>query len=99
MKPTAPLSDQGVSLTRKQMAVLKIAERDAQSNEHPSEFTVHDELWPMVRSPRQVLNALVAKGLVRLVEYWDEEIGYLFAITDAGREALAPGNKRRSEEA
>jgi hypothetical protein len=76
----------GVSLTKKQRAVMALFV--GPDGDDVSEFRILDELWPLVRNPRLVVNALVRHGLVALGDYIDEECGYALALTEAGRDYL-----------
>lgn len=67
-------------VTERQAAVLRICVRDESTNEG----AVRDELWPLVRRSRPILNALCERGLV-VIDYWDDEVGYEFTPTAAGR--------------
>jgi hypothetical protein len=79
------------ALTRRQEAVLKLCEREEAGpydDDMANEGLVYEQLWPLVRRPRLVLNALVDRGLVELDCWIDEEIGYAFKLTDDGRAVL-----------
>jgi hypothetical protein len=81
-----------MTLTRKQTAVLQLAEREEAGpydDDMANEGLVYEQLWPLVRRPRIVLNGLLDKGLVEIDAWIDEEIGYAFKLTDSGRAVLA----------
>jgi len=71
------------NLTARERASLALFTTEGELNEG-----MMAELWPLIRSPRHVTKSLVAKGLVTLGQWWDEEAGYELHLTDAGRAAL-----------
>ena len=69
-------------LTRKQRAAVGIFAAE----DNCCEADMH-ELWPLIRRPRLVTNALVAKGIVTL-DCWDDVSGYELHLTDVGHELV-----------
>jgi hypothetical protein len=71
-------------LTRRERATVGIFAAEDECNEG----MMLDNLWPLIRNPRLVVNSLRRKGVVTLGDYLGDEVGYELALTDVGHDLV-----------